>query len=92
VGKLMDERVEALLADEQVLSNPILVISDIPQARRVRAALQQEVPARAAGEQWLMVRLMWKELLRVRDVSRRDYSVLSTLCGLSQVERNLRIP
>jgi len=36
----MDERIEAFLADEQVLSNPILVISDIPQARRVRAALQ----------------------------------------------------
>ena len=29
----MDERIEAFLAYEQVLSNPILVISDIPQAR-----------------------------------------------------------
>ena len=47
-------------------SNPILarLISDIPPARRVRAALQRELPAGAAGEQWAIVRLMWKELLK----------------------------
>jgi hypothetical protein len=44
------------------------------------------VTVRAEAEQWAVVRLMWKELRRVRDVSRRDYSVLSTLCGSSQVE------
>jgi hypothetical protein len=44
------------------------------------------VTVRAAAEQWAMVRLMWKEIRRARDVSRRDYSVLSTLCGSSQVE------
>jgi len=45
-----------------------------------------KVIVHAAAEQWAMVRLMWKELRRARDVSRRDYSVLSTLCGSSQVE------
>jgi hypothetical protein len=39
---------------------------DIPHARRVRAALQRELPARA-GEQWAVIRIMWKELLRARD-------------------------
>ena len=39
------------ITSEQVLSNPILVhfISDIPHARRVRAALQRELPASTAG-------------------------------------------
>jgi hypothetical protein len=46
--------------------------SDIPHARRVRAALQRELPARAAAEEWAVVRIMWKELLRARDVSRRN--------------------
>src|SRR5215470_10437301 len=36
-------------------------------------------------EQWAVVRLMWKELLSARDVSGRNYSVLSTVCGSSQV-------
>ena|SRR5215469_235480 len=45
-----------------------------------------KVTVRAEAEQWAVVRLMWKELRRARDVSRRDYSVLSTLCGSSQVE------
>jgi hypothetical protein len=49
---------------------------ELPYARRVRAALQRELPARCVGtvqwEQWAVVRLMWKELLRARDVSRRN--------------------
>ena len=59
----------AAIAGVNRMPLPAAAGQGLPHARRVRAALQRELPG---WEQWAVVRLMWKELLRARDVSRRN--------------------
>jgi hypothetical protein len=53
----------AAIAGVNRMPLPAAAGQGLPRARRVRAALQRELPA---SEQRVVVRLMWKELLRAR--------------------------
>jgi hypothetical protein len=59
----------AAIAGVNRMPLPAAAGQGLPHARRVRAALQRELPA---SEQRMVVRLMWKELLRAGNVSRRN--------------------